>query len=151
MVAVSIDPLILTITTSFLIQIAVLFMLSYGYYLNKKGNFRQHGLIMTVALILHLVTVFYVMIPSFVYGVIPYYILATPQDLVSIVGIIHGILGLMAVCLGVWLVAAWRLKKEIKECFRRKQLMYPTLGLWIASLAFGMILYMIFIRALLAG
>jgi uncharacterized membrane protein YozB (DUF420 family) len=150
-VAVSIDPLILTITASFLIQITVLFVLSYGYFLNRKGNFRKHGLTMSAALILHLVTVFYVMIPSFVYGVIPYYILATPQGLVSIVGITHGILGLMAVGIGVWLVGAWRFKKDVKGCFGRKKFMYPTLGLWIASLAFGIVLYTIFIGTLIAG
>ena len=41
---------------------------------------------MAVALVLHLAMVFAIMIPSFVFAVVPDYIIPTPLELISIVG-----------------------------------------------------------------
>jgi uncharacterized membrane protein YozB (DUF420 family) len=143
------DTLALIITASLLIQIFVLFLLVYGYRLKKKMKFRKHGIFMTLATILHLTMVLYIMIPSFVEGIIPDYIVPTPLAILSILGLIHGILGTMALLLGVWLAASWRFRKNLKECFNKKKLMCITLNAWILSLFFGIILYAIFIKSLL--
>jgi len=149
--AIAIDTVVLTITASLIIQIIVFFMLLYGYLLKRKQKFRQHGIVMASALIIHLIMIFYVMIPSFVYAVVPHYILVAPQEIVSIIGLIHGILGPIAVVLGIGLVATWRFQKNVEGCFKRKKFMLPTLAFWLATLALGIMLYAIFIGPLIAG
>jgi uncharacterized membrane protein YozB (DUF420 family) len=145
------NPVALIITTSLTIQIIVLLLLFYGYWLKKKMKFRQHGIVMALATVLHLTMVLYIMIPSFVEGIIPYYIIPSPLAMISIVGLIHGILGTTALSLGVWLVASWRFRKNLKGCFNKKKFMCKTLIVWIASIVFGIILYAIFIGPLLAS
>ncbi len=143
------NPVALTITVSLVIQIIVLFLLVYGYYLMKKLKFRNHGITMATAVILHLSMVLYVMIPSFVLAVVPEYIVSAPLALPSVVGLIHGILGSVALSIGVWIVASWRFQKNLKGCFNRKKNMLITLIVWGFSLVFGIILYAIFIGPLL--
>jgi hypothetical protein len=140
-----------TITASLVVQILVLFLLAYGFILKKKFRYLQHGLVMAAAVVVHLLMVFFLMIPSFVLAVIPYYIVASPLELTSIVGLIHGILGSVAIALGVWLVVVWRFKRDFNGCFARKKMMTPTLSVWVAALVFGIALYAIFIGSLLAA
>jgi uncharacterized membrane protein len=128
-----------------------MFLLTYGYVLKQKLRFRYHGILMSTALILHLIMSVYVMVPSFVWAVIPEYIISKPLSLTSVVGLIHGILGLVALLLGVWIVASWRFRKNIQGCIRRKKTMLKTIVIWIASLVLGIILYVIFIGSLLKG
>jgi hypothetical protein len=143
------NPVALIITASLIIQIIVLFLLISGYFLKRKLKFRQHGITMSIAFVLHLSMVFYVMIPSLVLAVIPEYIVPTPLEIVSVVGIIHGILGIITLSLGAWIVASWRFSKNIQGCIKRKKLMLKTLTFWIATLIFGIILYALFIGPLL--
>jgi len=145
------NPVVFIITASLAVQIVVLLLLVYGYLLKRKLKFRQHGIVMAVAVVLHLTMVFYVMIPSFVLGVIPAYTVPVPFSLVSVVGVIHGVLGATALSLGVSLVASWRFRKNLQGCFNKKKIMLKTLIVWAASLAFGMILYAVFIGQLLTG
>lgn len=143
------NPVALIITISLTVQIIVLFLVVYGYLLKRKLKFRQHGITMAAAVVLHLTMVFYIMIPSFVWAVIPDYIVPAPLAITSVVGLIHGILGTIALSLGVWLVASWRFRKNLKGCFNRKKIMLKTLNVWVASLVFGIILYAIFIGPVL--
>jgi uncharacterized membrane protein YozB (DUF420 family) len=145
------DPIILIITTSLVVQIAAWFMLIYGYLLKRKQKYRQHGLIMAAALISHLMVIFLVMIPSFVYSILPDYIQTSPTEAVSIVGLIHGITGPLTAALGIWLVAAWHFNKDVASCFRRKKVMITTITLWMITLILGVILYSLLIGPLLAS
>jgi uncharacterized membrane protein YozB (DUF420 family) len=143
------NPVALTITVSLIIQIIVLILLITGYMLKKKLEFRQHGIIMTTAVILHLSMVFYVMIPSLVLAVIPDFIFVAPLQIVSIIAIIHVILGASTATLGIFLVGSWHFQKSIEGCIRRKKYMLKTLSIWIATLIFGITLYSLFIGPLL--
>ena len=143
------NPVALIITVSLVVQIVILFLLTYGYYLKRKQQLRMHGFIMAAAVVLHLSVVFYVMIPSFVLGVIPQYIVLDPLQMVSVISIIHVILGTVSLSLGVWLVVAWRFRRNFQGCFNRKKIMWTTLTVWVSSLIFGIILYVIFIGPLL--
>ena len=145
------NPVALIITASLAVQIVVLLLLVYGYLLKRKLKFRQHGIVMAVAVVLHLTMVFYVMLPSFVLAVIPDYTVPAPFSLVSIAGVIHGVLGATALLLGVSFVASWRFRKNLQGCFNKKKIMLKTLIVWAASLAFGIILYAVFIGQLLTG
>ncbi len=91
------------------------------------------------------------MIPSFVEGIIPDYIVPDPLAIVSVIGLIHGILGITALSLGIWLVVSWRFRRNLRECFNKKKLMCKTLSVWVASLFFGIILYAIFIGPLMTN
>jgi len=145
------NPFALTMTASLIIQIMVLFLLVYGYFLKRKLKFRQHGITMAATVVLHLSMVFYIMIPSFVLALIPDYIVPAPLAIVSVVGLIHGILGTITLSLGVWIVASWRFSKNIQGCINRKKTMLKTLTVWIATLVFGITLYAIFIGPVLMG
>jgi hypothetical protein len=112
-------------------------------------KFRQHGIVMALATVLHLAMVLYIMIPSFVEGIIPDYIVPSPLAITSVVGLIHGILETTALSLGVWLVASWRFHKNLKGCFQQKKFVCKILIVWIASIIFGIILYTFFIGYLL--
>jgi uncharacterized membrane protein YozB (DUF420 family) len=143
------NPVAIIITISLVIQIIVLLLLVFGYWLKKKMKYRNHGIVMSFATVLHLVLVLYVMIPSFVLAVIPDYVVPTPLALTSFVGLIHGILGTTALSLGVWFVASWGFRKNIKGCINKKKIMTKTFIVWIASLILVIILYSIFIGPLL--
>jgi hypothetical protein len=141
----------LIITANLVIQIAVLFLLAYGYDLKRKLKFRHHGIVMSTALILHLIMAAYVMIPSFVFAVIKEYIIPAPLTATSVVAMIHAILGSIALSFGIWLVASWRFSKNFQGCFSRKKYMLKTLTVWVASLIFGILLYLLFIGSVLKG
>lgn len=137
--------------SSLILQLVVLALLLYGYLLKRKLRFRRHGLIMATAALLHLGFVLGIMIPSFVLAIIPDYIIAAPLMLVSIVGLIHGVTGTVTIVLAVWLVFAWRFRKDFSGCFSRKKIMLPTLTLWVATLLLGVVLFLIFYGPALVG
>jgi hypothetical protein len=76
-------------------------LLIYGYLLKRKFKFHHHGITKASAVGLHLANMFYVMIPSLLIALIPYYIVFTPLAVLSFVGLIHGILETIALSLGV--------------------------------------------------
>ena len=104
---------------------------------------------MTIAVILHLTVVFYIMIPSFLASIVPKYIASTPLEIISFVGLIHGILGTIALLLGIGLVAKWRFSQNVNPCFNRKNIMLKTLTVWVAALVFGITLYALLIGPVL--
>ncbi len=139
------------VTTSLVIQLVVLSLLMYGYLLKRRLKFRAHGVIMAWAVFVHLAAVFAIMVPSFVYAVLPFYIVAHPLELTSIVSLIHEVTGALALALGVWFVASWRFHKDLKGCFNKKKFMLGTIIIWIAALLFGIIQYTIFNWNILMG
>jgi membrane-associated HD superfamily phosphohydrolase len=144
------NTVVLIGTSSLIFQIAVLFLLFYGYLAKRKLNYRKHGTVMATAVALHAITIFALMIPSFAIVVQPKYILAAPPSLPSILGLIHGITGIFAFALGIWLVAAWRFR-DVGGCFKRKGFMWGTLAAWGFAMVFGIILFAAFYGPLLIG
>lgn len=145
------DPYTLIGTASLIIQIVVFFMLLLGYQSKRKQKFRKHGIVMAIALVLHLVTILVIMIPSFTLAVVPEFIIPDPTMVISLVGLIHGVTGIIAVVLGGYLVAAWRFKTDASGCFKRKQTMRITITVWFLSLILGIVLYALFYGPLLMG
>lgn len=142
------NPFALIATTSLTIEIIVLFLLLYGYMLKRKLKFRRHGITMAVAVVLHLIMIFAIMIPSFVLAVFPDFIVPNISGMISVVSLIHVVAGALAVSLGVWLVASWRFQ-DLKGCFTKKRFMLLTMIVWLVSLFFGIVLYTIFYWAIL--
>ncbi len=102
---------------------------------------------MFAATLLHSVTILAWMIPSFS-GLITAPGAISLVDLLTIGIIIHAIAGMIAVILGVWIVASWRLRVDVKTCFAKKNIMRVTITLWIIALAIGIILYLKIIQAI---
>ena len=137
------DYYTLVATASLIIQVVVLLILVYSLFLKRQKKFKQHGIIMTVAVVSHLVMIFAIMTPSFLV-IVPEFIIRAPLDTTSIVGLIHGVTGTIAAVLGVFLVTAWHFSKDLSGCFKRKIFMRATISVWLISLLLGIILYAIF-------
>ncbi len=136
------NPYALIATASLSIQIVVLFLLLYGYLLKRQLRFRQHGIAMFAAVVLHSAMVFAIMIPSFVLAIFPDFIVPNVYGITSVVTLVMVVAGALAVLLGVWLVASWRFH-DVKGCFNKKRIMLTTMALWLVSLSFGIALYTI--------
>jgi len=142
------NPFALVATASLTFQIIVLFLLLYGYLLKRQMRFRQHGIAMFSAVILHLATVLAIMVPSFVLAIIPEFITPNVYGITSVLTLIMAVAGALAVSLGVWLVASWRFR-DVRGCFKKKRIMLTTMAAWLVSLFFGTALYVILYWAVL--
>jgi len=123
------------------IQIVVLVLLIGGIWLKRMKKFRQHGITMLAAVVLHTVTILAWMIPSFSS------LFTSPSainlaDMLTVAIMVHALTGIAAAILGIWLVASWRLKADMKTCFAKKGAMRVTITLWLIALAIGIILYL---------
>jgi hypothetical protein len=142
----------LVATISLAVQIVVLVLLLGSYSLKRMKRYRQHGITMLTAVILHIIVILTVMLPSLVLGVIPL-ILANTSLVVTIVAPIHGIMGIIVAVLGVWIVASWRLRASLDYCgfnVLKKKLMLLTLTLWLIVLFLGILLYLHFYTTILS-
>lgn len=144
------DPFALAATLSLTIQIVILILLVYGYWLNHKLMFPKHGRVMAAAVVLHLILIFSIMVPAFVLALIPVFIVPHVSGWTSVITLIHVPLGVSAVSLGLWLSLSWRMK-GLKGCFKRKKMMITTMTAWVTSLVFGILLYAILYWAVLTG
>lgn len=143
------DVVTLIGTTSLIIQVVVLLLLIVGYRYKRKLKFKQHGTITAAAVGLHLVMIFAVMIPAFII-LLPGAV-NTPLNSISLITLIHGITGIVAIAFGAYLVAVWGFRSNLKSCFLRKKLMRYTLAVWVTSLIFGIVMYGVFYAPLLLG
>ncbi len=133
-------------TVSLVIQLVILGLLLGGVWLRAKRKFRQHGITMLTAVVFHAVLIFAWMIPSF-----DIFIFADPinlADTITLMILVHALTGIAATVLGIWLVAAWRLKADMTTCFAKKRVMLATITLWLTALVIGFILYIIILQLL---
>lgn len=94
---------------------------------------------MAIAVALHTVAIFAIMLPSSLALVDKFKGWLDPLTLVVIP---HAILGSLVEILGVYLVVAWvSHRRNVKICLRNKRLMKPTIILWLIELAIGMYVY----------
>ena len=115
-------------------------LIGLSFFLQKRRRLVWHGNVMlVVVMIAGLLTVAH-MGPSLWWVVVE---ALGGLDIVTITGIVHGIVGLVALSLGVWLVGAWAYGQsgETSFCAPRKKLMRNILALWIIALVLGLIYY----------
>ena len=133
-------------TVSMGIQIIVLGLLMGAVFLKIRKKYRQHGIVMLSAVVLHLISIIAVMGPSFAKfvdtGLINF------SDELVMVTFVHFFAGLIAALLGVWLVGSWHLKVDVQDCFRKKRVMYVTIILWILAILLGIFLYLVIVRVI---
>jgi hypothetical protein len=131
---------VLNSDVSLVLQIIVLALIIFAVILKSKKKFRQHGLTMLGAVVLHIGSILTVMVPSFGLffgsGSINF------TDTVTVISLVHGFAGLIAAVLGVWLVGSWHLKADMQGCFQKKRLMDLTFGLWALAIVLGVIIYL---------
>lgn len=137
-------------TVSLIVQFVVLALLFGGLWLKKAKKFRQHGIAMLTAVVLHAITILVVMVPSFISG------FSSPAsiDLANVLvvtSLIHAFAGIAALLLGIWLVASWRLKVDMKACFAKKGIMRITITIWLIALFLGILMYWNFYAPTLFG
>ena len=144
------ESVLLISTLSLIIELVVLGLLIFAYVLRGKKLFRQHGITMTSAVALHIITILAVMLPSFsTFFTPPGTISSRVIDPIVIVSFIHVALGLTAVAIGTWLVASWHFKTDLQTCFANEKKMKPTLALWVTAILLGIIMYVTFWASLL--
>ncbi len=131
-------------TATLAVQIVVFVLLILGYQFKRQLQYRKHGAAMASAVIVHAVSIFVVMIPSFSSIVSPTVVLPEPQQLIYAASAIHAVTGVLAFLLGLWLVVAWRFGSNVERCLRRKKVMLITLALWLTALILGIVLYAVF-------
>jgi hypothetical protein len=127
-------------TISLGIQIVVLGLLIGGYFLKSQKKYRQHGILMLSAVVLHIISILVVMVPSFAafFGDLS---LVNFADIFVITTLIHVSAGLLAALLGIWLVSSWHLQTNLQTCFKKKRVMDVTLILWLLAIVLGVVLY----------
>jgi hypothetical protein len=127
-------------TISLGIQMVVLGLLISGYLVKRQKKYRQHGILMLSAVVLHIISILVVMVPSFAafFGDLS---LVNFADIFVITTLIHVSAGLLAALLGIWLVSSWHLQTNLQTCFKKKRVMDVTLILWLLAIVLGVVLY----------
>jgi uncharacterized membrane protein YozB (DUF420 family) len=107
--------------------------------LKSRHNYPAHGATMGTAIALHTVSIFAIMVPSFVDITHIFGNLVIPVELAIIC---HAILGSVVEVIGIYLVIFWTLHRwNAKVCLRNKRLMTCTFILWLMELALGILVY----------
>lgn len=130
---------------SLILQITILFLLILGLPLirirDTKKNLMRHGYSTVVALILHSILIFIVMIPVFSNGIPE---LSELDFFSSLTVYSHVILGTLAEILGVIIVVFWFSKPLMNmACARLRKVMLPLFIIWIISLINGSLIHIL--------
>lgn len=125
-------------TLSLLIQVIVLVLLITSYTFKRKQKFRQHGILMLSAVVLHASMILTIMVPSF--SVIAFTATGLPITTV-LTAIVHATFGTTPLVLGIWIVGSWRLRASLQFCSPKKKIMRATFILWLIAISIGIILY----------
>ena len=130
---------------SLILQVVILFLLVLGLPFVKgiggKKNLILHGYLTVLALVMHTILIFVVMIPSFNNG------FGEIGEL-SFLGAFnvwsHAILGTLAEILGFIVVGFW-VSKPLSNlaCIRARKLMLPLFVIWTISLVNGAIIHIL--------
>jgi uncharacterized membrane protein YozB (DUF420 family) len=126
-----------------IMQVVMFLIIIIGLVYKNKRKFKIHGALMGIAVILHVISFFLVMAPSFSQAY-EYFTTAISDAGVQTTWI-HAVPGAVAMIMGIFVVGAWALRpSNLAGCARRKRLMDITVLLWLISLVFGIASYVLF-------
>jgi hypothetical protein len=127
-----------------LILFGVIGIIAVSLFLERKKKWVWHGNSMMIVMIITALLVVAHMGPSFVRVVTE---ALRGFDLVSTIGVIHGVIAVITLSVGVWLVWVWAINQssETKFCATKKNLMWKILTLWLLSLGLGTLYYVLHI------
>jgi uncharacterized membrane protein YozB (DUF420 family) len=122
-----------TMTLMFVVLGILLIGVGYGFLSKNKESLLQHRWTMTIAIILALIAIFFVMLPAFV----RFYIDPDVQvfSTLSIMTVIHGVIGVPAIVIGV-IYALGDLPQKVKSWMRWAAVF------WVISLVVGVVLFL---------
>lgn len=127
------------------LQVAIMFLLILGLPFVRgtsgKKNLTRHGYLTVLALILHTLLIFIVMIPRFADGL-------SDMGNLSILSAIdvwsHVVLGTAAEVLGIIIIAFWLSKPPtMMRCAKMRRWMLPTFIVWMISLINGTLIHIL--------
>jgi len=124
------------------IQIIALILPTLGVYpyliRTKNRNLIMHGFLCVLALILNLITIFWVMIPTFS-STIAY--MGEIPILQTAIILLHASFGAVSIILGSIIIASWIIHPlgEL-SCSKTWRLMIPIYIIWIVTLILGLII-----------
>jgi uncharacterized membrane protein YozB (DUF420 family) len=132
----------LNVDVNLALQVIMFVIIIISLFYKYRMKFKIHGVLMGIAVILHILTFLTVMGPIF-FGHFSEFV-----DYISYPEIqttwIHAIPGAIAIIMGILLVGLWALRpSNIAACSRRKRLMDVTVLLWLVSLIFGIATYIL--------
>jgi uncharacterized membrane protein YozB (DUF420 family) len=136
------DYYLFAATVSLVIQLVILLLLLVGMGLKRKSSFRRHGIIMMLALLVHLAGIFAIMLPSFMVGFVPFFFV-NPSNLIGILSVVNAVFGTVAAVLGVWILGEWRLRTSLAYCMPHKKVMRITFAMWLTALVLGIAMYFV--------
>ena len=126
-------------TISLIVQIVTLSIVISGYILKRKMQFRNHGILMLVAIVMQFISFLVIMGPAFV-SLAENGLIQKPIW-VSTVAIVHASLGGVVLVIGIWIAASWHLRTSIEPCIKKKWVMRYLIVAWISALILGITLY----------
>ncbi len=126
-------------TVSLAVQILILVLLGYSYVLSRRKRYKIHAYVTTLALLLHIAVVGYVMIPVIIYGYGAYARFYSTFYVANLT--IHAISGALTILAGSFLTLRWVLKNyDVRSCLKKTQ-MRIVLILWVLSIVTGIVVY----------
>jgi hypothetical protein len=131
------------ISLSLQVMILVLLVLGLPSISGKDANkvTSRHGYYTLIALILHTILIFTIMVPVFLNGVPDIWSLP-PLYKFNIVS--HAVLGTIAEIGGAVVVGYWLMQSPKKmRCVKMKQWMWPVLIVWVVSLVNGALIHLL--------
>jgi uncharacterized membrane protein YozB (DUF420 family) len=124
-----------------LLQLAILVLLILAFFYKSRQSYPKHGATMGIAVTLHTILIFAIMVPSFASLVGSLGNLPTTSMLVIL---LHAVLGSLVELLGLYLVLAWALNRwNVTVCHGNKRFMKPTIILWLIEIALGTYVYIL--------
>ena len=119
-------------------------LIGLSLYLEKKRKWVWHGNSMMVVMLITVLLVIAHMGPSFVSAVSE---TVATFNFVALSGVIHGLIGTVAIVLGAWFVWVWAINESSSTefCAPRKKFMWKILAFWILALALGGLYYILHI------
>ena len=132
----------LNVDVNLILQIIMFVIIVISLFYKNKMKFKIHGLLMGIAVILHVLTFLTVMGPIFFVYLSEFVKYVSYPEIQTTW--IHAIPGAIAMIMGIMLVELWALHpSNIALCSRRKRLMDVTVLLWLISLIFGIATYIL--------
>jgi hypothetical protein len=130
---------------SLVLQVVILFLLILGLPLVRgattKKNLMLHGYLTVVALGLHTVLIFVVMIPSFSNG---FEELGGLSVVNSFTVWSHAVLGTAAEVIAIALIVPWLYRHPSRmACARMKKWMMPTFIIWVIAIVNGALIHIL--------
>jgi len=125
------------------VQIANLIIIFVSIHFKNKGRPKHHGAMMGIAVVLHFLTFILVMGPIFS-NHFTFFSIETNLLLVQTTWF-HAVPGAVALIMAILLVMIWVISpSKTAGCYKRKSVMDITLVLWLFSLTFGIVTYILF-------